>query len=117
MPMPRPIAVGLDDTLASSKAHLGRSSTETILGRSGGPTTVDITRRGIGTAYGIQRLIEQARIPVRDILFAGDQTDAAGNGHPVRGLGLARVRVQNRTQTRDVVEDPLGRRSTLVGES
>lgn len=56
--------------------------------RSGGSTSVDITRRGIDKAYGMTRLVELTGIPVSDMLFVGDRLDEQGNDYPVLSTGV-----------------------------
>ncbi|MFT4282029.1 HAD-IIB family hydrolase [Microbacterium sp.] len=57
--------------------------------RSGGSTSVDITRRGIDKAYGMRRLSEQTGIALDDMLFVGDRLDEHGNDYPVLAMGVA----------------------------
>lgn len=57
--------------------------------RSGGSTSVDITRRGIDKAYGMRKLEEHTGIPLDDMLFVGDRLDPDGNDYPVLALGVA----------------------------
>lgn len=56
--------------------------------RSGGSTSVDITRQGIDKAYGMTRLAELTGIPLEDMLFVGDRLDENGNDYPVKVLGV-----------------------------
>lgn len=56
--------------------------------RSGGSTSVDITRTGIDKAYGMRKLAEQTGIPLDDMLFVGDRLDPDGNDYPVKALGV-----------------------------
>ena len=63
--------------------------------RSGGSTSVDITRRGIDKAYGMNRLAEITGIPLDDMLFVGDRLDVDGNDYPVKALGVDCVAVEN----------------------
>jgi phosphomannomutase len=56
--------------------------------RSGGSTSVDITRMGIDKAYGMTRLAELTGIPLDDMLFVGDRLDQNGNDYPVKVLGV-----------------------------
>ena len=56
--------------------------------RSGGSTSVDITRKGIDKAYGMSRLAEMTGVPLQDMLFVGDRLDEAGNDYPVKALGV-----------------------------
>lgn len=61
--------------------------------RSGGSTSVDITRRGIDKAYGMRRLAELTGIPFAETLFVGDRLDPDGNDYPVKALGVPTVAV------------------------
>jgi phosphomannomutase len=56
--------------------------------RSGGSTSVDITRRGIDKAYGMKKLADLTGIPLDDMLFVGDRLDENGNDYPVKALGV-----------------------------
>jgi len=56
--------------------------------RSGGSTSVDITRKGIDKAYGMTRLAQITGIPLDDMLFVGDRLDPEGNDYPVKALGV-----------------------------
>ena len=56
--------------------------------RSGGSTSVDITRQGIDKAYGMTRLAELTGIDLQEMLFIGDRLDPDGNDYPVKVLGV-----------------------------
>ena len=57
--------------------------------RSGGSTSVDITRAGIDKAYGMRKLAEQTGISLDDMVFVGDRLDPDGNDYPVLAMGVA----------------------------
>lgn len=57
--------------------------------RSGGSTSVDITRKGIDKGYALGRLAEVSGIPVTEMLFVGDRLDPDGNDYPVVRTGVA----------------------------
>lgn len=63
--------------------------------RSGGSTSVDITRRGIDKAYGMNRLADLTGIPLADMLFVGDRLDENGNDYPVKAMGVDCVAVED----------------------
>lgn len=63
--------------------------------RSGGSTSVDITRRGIDKAYGMTRLAELTGISLDEMLFVGDRLDENGNDYPVKALGVDCIAVEN----------------------
>jgi phosphomannomutase len=56
--------------------------------RSGGSTSVDITRKGIDKAYGMNKLTELTGIPLDDMIFVGDRLDPDGNDYPVKAMGV-----------------------------
>jgi phosphomannomutase len=72
--------------------------------RSGGSTSIDITRHGIDKAYGISRLAEVTGIAYEDMLFVGDRLDPAGNDYPVKALGVPCHAVEGWEQTAAFVE-------------
>ena len=61
--------------------------------RSGGSTSVDVTRKGIDKAYGARRLMEILDLNIADILFYGDRLDEGGNDRPVADLGITSIAV------------------------
>jgi len=56
--------------------------------RSGGSTSVDITRKGIDKAYGMNKLAEITGIPLHEMFFVGDRLDEGGNDYPVKAMGV-----------------------------
>jgi phosphomannomutase len=78
--------------------------------RSGGSTSIDITRRGIDKAYGMARLAELTGIPFDDMLFVGDRLDPDGNDFPVIALGIPTRAVEGWEDTAEVVEQFLAGR-------
>ncbi|WP_404311785.1 HAD-IIB family hydrolase [Agrococcus terreus] len=75
--------------------------------RSGGSTSVDITRRGIDKAYGMRRLEIATGIALTDMLFIGDRLDPDGNDFPVVGTGVPTLAVTGWEHTVEVIEDLL----------
>lgn len=72
--------------------------------RSGGSTSIDITRAGIDKAYGMQRLVEHTGIALDEMLFYGDRLDEGGNDYPVRAIGVLSVDVQDWQDTADKLD-------------
>ncbi|WP_454301626.1 HAD-IIB family hydrolase [Salana multivorans] len=56
--------------------------------RSGGSTSVDITRKGIDKAYGMKELVTLSGVSLEDMFFVGDRLDEGGNDRPVLDLGV-----------------------------
>jgi phosphomannomutase len=78
--------------------------------RSGGSTSIDITRRGIDKAYGMSKLAELTGIPFDQMLFVGDRLDPDGNDFPVIALGIPTRAVEGWEDTAAVVEQFLADR-------
>lgn len=56
--------------------------------RTGGETTIDITRKGITKAYGIQKFTELTSISVEDMVYVGDALQEGGNDSVVIETGV-----------------------------
>lgn len=72
--------------------------------RSGGSTSVDITRKGIDKAYGMRKLAEHTGYSLDDMLFIGDRLDPEGNDYPVLALGVTCHAVEGWEDTAAFVE-------------
>ena len=75
--------------------------------RSGGSTSIDITRAGIDKAYGMTALAAHTGIPLGDMLFYGDRLDAGGNDYPVLALGVRSIAVTGWEDTADKLDELL----------
>ncbi len=75
--------------------------------RSGGTTSIDVTREGIDKAYGMQKLVEELDISKDDILFFGDKLQEGGNDYPVKAMGIDCLDV-------DRWEDTVNRLETIL---
>ena len=73
--------------------------------RSGGSTSVDVTRKGVDKAYGIGELSSQTGIAISDMLFVGDRLDEGGNDYPVLRLGIDAHSVGDWQDTARFVEE------------
>jgi phosphomannomutase len=72
--------------------------------RSGGSTSIDITRKGIDKAYGMRKLADLTGIPLERMVFVGDRLDAGGNDYPVKVLGVRTYAVTGWPDTAEFVE-------------
>lgn len=63
--------------------------------RSGGATSIDVTKPGIDKAYGMRKLIEILNIDKSDILFFGDALVEGGNDYPVKAMGIDSLQVSH----------------------
>ena len=62
--------------------------------RLGGTTSVDVTRKGIDKAHGMQKLMEANGFEKEDILFFGDKLQEGGNDYPVKAFGIECIEVE-----------------------
>jgi HAD superfamily hydrolase (TIGR01484 family) len=72
--------------------------------RSGGSTSVDITRKGIDKAYGMNQLATETGIDLADMLFYGDRLDEDGNDYPVLAMGITCIAVDGWEDTADKLD-------------
>jgi HAD superfamily hydrolase (TIGR01484 family) len=48
----------------------------------GGATTIDVTKKGVDKAYGIEKIAEFLSIPISEMMYVGDQLEPGGNDAP-----------------------------------
>jgi phosphomannomutase len=63
--------------------------------KAGGSTSVDVTRKGINKAYGMQKLLDLLELKISDVVFFGDQLQDGGNDSSVRQMGIESISVRN----------------------
>ena len=76
--------------------------------RYGGTTTIDITRKGIDKAYGMQKLLAALGLSKEEALFIGDRLEEGGNDYPVLAMGVDAIDVDGWQTTPYVVRGILG---------
>ncbi|TPG31869.1 HAD-IIB family hydrolase [Mycolicibacterium hodleri] len=67
--------------------------------KSGGSTSIDVTRRGIDKAYGARKLMAALGLTMGEILFFGDRLDPQGNDYPIRAMGIDCIEVHGAEDT------------------
>ncbi|BGP58144.1 hypothetical protein JCM8202_006154 [Rhodotorula sphaerocarpa] len=98
------------DPTGAKKDHLRRRVQAELADlevRSGGSTSVDITRKGIDKAYGMKKLAAHSGIALDDMLFVGDRLDPEGNDYPVRALGVPTFAVNSWEHTEQYLREDL----------
>ena len=78
--------------------------------RTGGTTSIDVTRKGIDKAYGIMQMEKHLRISRKDMLFVGDDLGEGGNDFPVIATGVDVAPVENPEATKKLIR-------TILAES
>jgi len=72
--------------------------------RAGGGTTVDITRKGIDKAYGMQKILNMLSISKKDVFFIGDRLEEGGNDYPVKTMGIDCMAINHWQETALAIE-------------
>lgn len=75
--------------------------------RSGGRTSIDITKKGIDKAYGIRQIKKALRLPVKDMLFIGDALYPGGNDYAAKKTGVDYISVSSPEETKKIIKSLL----------
>jgi hydroxymethylpyrimidine pyrophosphatase-like HAD family hydrolase len=76
--------------------------------KSGGSTSIDVTRRGIDKAYGARKLMSALGLTEREILFFGDRLEPGGNDYPIKAMGIDCIEVRGGNGTISKVTKAFG---------
>ncbi|WP_184546496.1 HAD-IIB family hydrolase [Mucilaginibacter sp. FT3.2] len=85
------IKVILDKLIPEFAVHLG------------GATSIDVTKPGIDKAYGMYKLRDILKIPIKQMLFMGDALFDGGNDQPARTTGADCIQVRDPQETKSVI--------------
>lgn len=72
--------------------------------RTGGATSIDVTKPGIDKAYGMRKLMDLLDVSKEEILFMGDRLKEGGNDYPVKAMGIDSLEVSHWEDTALAVE-------------
>lgn len=72
--------------------------------RTGGSTSIDVTKKGIDKAYGIYQIEKLLSFKLEEMLFIGDALFEGGNDFPVRKTGVDCVQVANPKETLSMIK-------------
>jgi len=78
----------------------------------GGTTTIDIMRKGVNKAYGIDKISTHWSFHAADMLFIGDALYPGGNDYPVMTTGVRTIQVTHPTETARIIDKYLNRRDS-----
>lgn len=73
-----------------------------------GRTTIDIVRKGISKAYGVEWLSNELKIPAEDMLFIGDAFYEGGNDASVIPTGIKTYATSGPEETEKLIDKLLG---------
>lgn len=71
--------------------------------RTGGSTSIDVTRQGIDKAYGIQQIEKHLGYQKSDMIFVGDALFDGGNDAPVKRTGVECLEVAGPEETMKII--------------
>ena len=72
--------------------------------RTGGSTSIDITKPGIDKAYGIRKLRDLLGISLKEMIFIGDALYVGGNDYPAEQAGVVSIPVKDPNETKRVTQ-------------
>jgi phosphomannomutase len=72
--------------------------------RTGGSTSVDITKPGVDKGYGIGRLRDLLNISIKEMIYIGDALYVGGNDYPAKEAGVDCVSVKGPQETKLVIQ-------------
>ncbi|MEK7089369.1 MAG: HAD-IIB family hydrolase [Patescibacteria group bacterium] len=70
----------------------------------GGMTSIDVSRKGIDKAYGVEKLAKFLSIPVSEMVFIGDALFPGGNDQPVVKTGIKTISVTGPDDTKKIIK-------------
>jgi phosphomannomutase len=73
----------------------------------GGKTTIDVTKKGVNKAFGIRELSKHLSIPIKDMLYMGDELAEGGNDSTVIRTGIKTQPVKDPSETLLQIQDIL----------
>lgn len=68
-----------------------------------GFTSIDITRKGIDKAYGLQQIKNHLHVGIKDMLFVGDAIFPGGNDYQIVKTGVDYIPVSGPAQTKNII--------------
>jgi HAD superfamily hydrolase (TIGR01484 family) len=72
--------------------------------RTGGSTSIDITKPGIDKAYGIGKLRDLLGVSLKEMIYIGDALFVGGNDYPVEEAGVVSIPVRGPNETKRVTQ-------------
>lgn len=77
--------------------------------RTGGTSSIDVTRKGIDKAHGIRQMHKHLGIRIPEMVFVGDDLGEGGNDHPVIATGINVIEVSGPEHTKQVIRSIIRR--------
>jgi len=74
----------------------------------GGMTSIDVTKKGIDKAFGVQKICEYLKLPIEKAVYVGDALFEGGNDYAAHASGVECVEVANVAATKKLIRDIVG---------
>ena len=74
----------------------------------GGMTSIDITKKGMDKAFGVQKLCGYLELPIGSALYVGDALFEGGNDYAARASGVECYEVGHVTDTKKLIKEIIG---------
>jgi hypothetical protein len=71
--------------------------------KTGGSTSIDVTRPGINKAYGVRKISEHLGIPIGEMLYIGDALFPGGNDAVVKETGIPTQQTSGPDETAEMI--------------
>lgn len=72
--------------------------------RSGGLTSIDVTRKGIDKAYGMRQIMKHLHVSKKDTLFVGDAIYPGGNDYAAIKTGVDYVKISGPKEAKKIIK-------------
>ncbi len=93
----------LNNSIREKAAGLLRELLPGFEVRTGGLTSVDVTKKGIDKAYGVRQIERALGIPISEMLFVGDALYPGGNDHAALETGIEAIQINGPQETKDLI--------------
>ena len=75
--------------------------------RAAGFTSIDVTKKGIDKAYGLEQMKSYLKVDIKDMLFIGDAIFPGGNDYAVVRTGVDFIPVTGPAETKKIIREIL----------
>ncbi len=75
--------------------------------KMGGTNTIDITKKGINKAFGVQQMLEYLKLDISDAVYIGDALYENGNDAIVKITGIDTIQISGPEETKKIIEEIL----------
>ena len=72
--------------------------------RTGGITTIDVTRKGIDKAYGVRQIEKVLKVRIKDMVFIGDALYPGGNDAAAKKTGVQTIATSGPKETITIIK-------------